>query len=1341
MTPDSPADTAPPTPPPTSPPRGWGFHALRVATAVVVLAFLAVSAAVGVLTSLLSGGNPALSREIVVMLNRQIGTDSTRLEVERVSGTLFRGALLDRPRLIVTTPDGPVTWASARSIRVDYDLIGLLFNKDRSLTAVIDSPVVALVHDKQGEILFPRFASHPSRGGAGGTTRVAIAMKNGILSLDWQRLRFTQVQGSGVLTSGPGQSTLVLDGLSGMPDPSARARGRVRAKGAMTVIGSSLRVDPLEVAYGDSKVRARVDWDLAKGRAADGLLRLDPLRLGDVSGLVGAGQTDGRLRGEISFNGTPTDGQATACLSGNVNGEPLDTLAVTAALAPRVVTFTGLRVRVRHAEATGGGTWHPGALVQASITFHGIDPAAIPWWKAPEGMPVGALAGTARLTVREGRPRTSLAAQVALDESRFGRVEIRQGLLHVGTPGDGSAVLDSSWVDVPGGRLTGRARIGKDETLDAHVIAAIDNLAAMDSLLAPLTAESGRGRVTADLTGKLQGPDFTARASLWSGKLTNGMAYDSLNAVATGRLGAHGTAHASLAARGIRAEGRPLGNVAADVAFGPKIVIERYVQTQGDSTLAFRGTLTPGKRETEAVLDSLVLTAGTVRFRNTEPVHLVIGEGHVTTPSLPLDMRPGRADLAFDWDVRHGRVDADGKLTGIEVTRIPGVASSSDSLRGEMEGSFHVSGPLSDPALTLDARVLRPSWAGVNGDSLAVALAYTPGLLRIDGARWAADGGRATLAGTVRAPVSLESWIRGLSKRDDSWAKNAALDLNLRVDSLDLALIAPADTSLRSLAGDATIAAHVTGTGLEPVASIRASSPRISWRGVEGSIPAAELQYADRTLRVTRFDVAQGGSVSSITGLVPVDLSFFAKERLLHDGPLQLTVRVTDADFKLASVLWNSDVAQSAGRISIMAGVSGTPHNPSVQGSVRLRDGMVRVAGREEMVNRIQLEGTFDQNELTITSATGSQGTKGKLTATGSWQWGGLGREAELPVVSGPPGKYQFKVNATNFTVTDRETYAMQLTGTFTIANGKTVDGEEIPFITGTSTLAKGNLTLDLTTPGADEIELPFYYDVNVDVPQGLFYRTVDSEVELQGQLRLLNKGEGNLALGTMTVRKGRYYLFTREIKNLSGDFIFNSLDRTDPELAVDGETTIPVDKGTPTVIKVSLTGRASQPVVHLWDPDPNSRNTQADLWKMLTYGQFTPLDAALGVEPQSSTTTAGSLTLPIQAYLFRNAERWLSQSGWIDTFDLSTGGRSGGEAGTGPLDVGVVGAGKYVTRDLYINYSREFSGGAEQHFGAEYRVTRHLLLQGERTDRSATNAAGRPPEEYNLDLKVRLEY
>jgi hypothetical protein len=731
-------------------PRGWRFHALRTVIIAAGLTFLIVSAAFGVLTYLMAGGSPGLSKQLVVLLNRSVGTDSTRFEVGRVSGTLFRGAVLDRPRLVVITPEGEVTWASASRVRIDYDLFGVLFSRSRSLTAVIDSPTVRLVHDRSGRIVFPRFASHPGRQGRSGpTTRVVISARNGLVSFDWQRLRFKEVQGHGLLTLAPGKSTLALDDLSGLPDPSENARGRVRTKGTIVATDGSLRGDPLTVSYGDSRVLAHIDWDLAKGRSRNALFSLEPFRIGDVASVIGMGKLDGRLRGEVSFQGLPTGGTGTVCVSGEVNGEPLDTLAVTADFAPKTITLSGLRVRVREAEATGGGVVQLGGPTQATLTFHGLDLARAPWWKAPEGMPKSSVSGSARVLVRPTKPKPSVVALVALGQSRFGGLDVRQGSLSVGGGADGSAVLDSGWVDVAGGRISGRARIAPNQQLDAHLILSIEDLAALNPMIAPVAVESGHGRVAAELNGPIRTPNFTAHAALLRGRLKSGVAYDTLFANASGRLGAGGVAKVTLSASGIRAGERALGNASADLSIGKTIVIERYVQFAGDSTLTFRGTVTPGEPMTQAVLDSVSLNAGALRFHNLDVVRLEIGEGHVRTQSLPLDIRPGRLDLAFDWDVKRNRIEASGGFDGLDVTRLQNGSLSRGSFRGIAKGKFHVSGPWGDPAVSLDADVLGPSWEGIEGDSLGLDADYTPGQLRIDEARWAGGKGRVALTSSI----------------------------------------------------------------------------------------------------------------------------------------------------------------------------------------------------------------------------------------------------------------------------------------------------------------------------------------------------------------------------------------------------------------------------------------------------------------------------------------------------------------------------------------------------------------------------------------------------------------
>ena len=84
----------------------------------------------------------------------------------------------------------------------------------------------------------------------------------------------------------------------------------------------------------------------------------------------------------------------------------------------------------------------------------------------------------------------------------------------------------------------------------------------------------------------------------------------------------------------------------------------------------------------------------------------------------------------------------------------------------------------------------------------------------------------------------------------------------------------------------------------------------------------------------------------------------------------------------------------------------------------------------------------------------------------------------------------------------------------------------------------------------------------------------------------------------------------------------------------------------------MTLSGKASQLKVHLHD---DSGHNESYLWKILTIGQFT----TAAMEPTTAGQTTGTgpdATLPVRNYLFRNAERWLAEVGFIDTIDLKSG-------------------------------------------------------------------------------------
>ena len=1306
--------------------------ALKWVAAAAILLVALVAAGVIVLSALFASGE--LSDRITSVVNDAIGTDSTRFVVERVRGTLFRGAVLDRPRLLVRTQDGEATWASARRIRVNYDLLAFLFPSPRTLRLDVDSLNVRFVHDSHGAMVFPRFAVRPKPKTSGPETRIHLVTRHGSVSLDWEGIRFRELMGKALITTAPGRSTIMVERLSATADSSARAAGTIRAQGLLTFAHGIMRVDPLEIEHGDSRIQAHGDWSLSQARVQEGAVVLNPLRMEDV--LRFAGMTSppkGLLRGEITFAGVPTNGQADACLEGEISGEPVDTLLVGATFTSQTVDVTSFRLRVRDAEATGRGQIRTSGDLEGTVRFRGVNPAFLPWWKPPEGVPRGSLAGTARVTARRTRPRPTVHAEIALEPGKLGRFPILAGRLRARTAPDGAAALDSSWLDLPGGRLHARGTLRADGVLDATLAGFVQDLGRMDSILAPVVADAGSARLSAELSGPIGAPSFTARAEVWGARLANGAACDTLGVTARGRLGPDARAEADVTARGLSLKDRPLGNAEAALTIGDRIVVQRYEQALGDTTLQLRGSFAVSEQGTDGVVDSLRFSAGAIRFRNVEPIRMTIIDGHVRAAPMSLDLSPGRLDVDLDWDVKRNRIDSRGAFHGFDVTRLPGPLGQEEVVRGEARGQFLASGALSDPDVSVWLDVLQPAFGGVRGDTLSLELEYAPGVLSVGRVRWVAGPSHVDLRGTVRAPFTLEESLRRFAKKDRAWASRVTLALTGDVDSLDLGVLAAADTTFRTLDGTTTLDARITGTADAPVLAVSGNIPYVTYQGVEGQVHDLSLGYASERLAIQRFEFTQGKSNSTVEGEFPLDLSIFAKERILRDAPLRLAVRIPEADFKIATLV-SPLIGASGGRLKITADITGTPRKSKITGSMELADGTLRVAGRDEVLEGISLVGTFNEEQLTITEVTARQGTRGRLTGSGTWRWSGL--PPGTRVVSGPPGEYTFTIRATEFTTSDRESYLFRVTGTFLVQNGRSRLGEVMPRISGTAVLSKGDLTLKLTEPSEEPPEVPFLYDVTVDVPNGLFYRTVDSDVELTGKLRLMNDGDGDLALGVMSVKKGRYYFFTREIGNLTGDFTFNSVDKIDPEMAVDGETKLDQDH----IINVSLTGRASQPVVNLWGGKGMEGIAQADLWKALTFGQFSSGGSEDRIAGGESKSGSG-LNVPIRDYLFRNAERWLSSSGFIDTIDLRSGARSGSSEGAagGPIDLGTVGVGKYVTSDLFLNYSRDFSGRAENQLSAEYRVTRRLLLKGQQIQRAS--GLERPEQEYNLDLKIRLEY
>jgi len=466
----------------------------------------------------------------------------------------------------------------------------------------------------------PRFARKEEGKGKGlGGTRVVIAVKNGSFSMDRMKTHFGKIGGVATLMSGPQHSTIILDRLSGVSVTPGRP-GRLELSGELDMEKGSLKARPLEIALGSSRITAEVDWDLEKARVREGTLDLHPLELREFFRSLDIATEDGTARGEMTFSGTPTDGQARVCLEGTFAGEPVDTLVIEATSRPGAVDFSGLNLRVRSTNVTGSGTFDTRGVLNADLAFRNVNPKVLPWWKSPENTPEGLLAGRGRFTVRRAAPNIDVLASVDLMPSRLGKLQISRGHVRIATHPNGSAQLDSSWVEIPGSRIVAAGTLGKDGALAARAHVAVQKLEGLNVLLASPQIEAGHGRVDAAFGGTIEAPEYQAQMDLFDTRLKNGIGGDSLTLEVQGKLKPELDLIADAGIRGLKAGTRPLGNVVVTVSGGKTLQIERYRQALGDTLITLGGKVVFAEQGAEALVDSVALTAGEYHVRSRGPV-------------------------------------------------------------------------------------------------------------------------------------------------------------------------------------------------------------------------------------------------------------------------------------------------------------------------------------------------------------------------------------------------------------------------------------------------------------------------------------------------------------------------------------------------------------------------------------------------------------------------------------------------------------------------------------------------------------------------------------------------
>ncbi len=710
------------------------------------------------------------------------------------------------------------------------------------------------------------------------------------------------------------------------------------------------------------------------------------------------------------------------------------------------------------------------------------------------------------------------------------------------------------------------------------------------------------------------------------------------------------------------------------------------------------------------------------------------------------DDGPAHLEARGRWAAPGGFYDfqMDGRNLGLGRLGMP----AEWGLDGRTDAHLVVTGRSGDPTWTFDARASRPGWGGHDCDTMSLSLAGRQHELEVRDVLFGLDGGVAR--GTGRVQRTVKAWPDSLtSTAVVRWLQDAgAWDGRVTAERLPIghlgAMVPQADGWGGVLGGTLAIA----GEPAKPRLELDATADDFGWRDYRAQRIEAKATLADGALDVPQTLVTMQGVVSTIRGRMPVNLAL-GRTPDVPDAPMHWSVDVPRGDLKLLPAL--VPLIQAArGRFDLAATLEGTTHHPRIDGHAHIRDGTVRPAGREEILDGVNADLRFDESRVLLDSLVAKQGRTGRVWSKGSAQLTGLAVKT-----------YAFDLSMRDFASSQEGLYALLFDGDFKVVNGPPVLGQPLPQVIGDVHAKRGVVEFDFANQSEVQKRMattePLYwtYRIHLNAPSNLRWRPPDGDIEFNADLDLEQTPDSLLIYGEMHLIKGHYYFLSNRFTLSQADLTFDNQQGVDPVLDIVADTRLrpsrgelasgtQLSSGTSNLedITARLTGRSSQPQIVLTS---NSGWDQREILGELTYGRFT----GEGVSP----------TDPVQNYLTRQISNQVSRElasffdDRINKWELA---RDQGELFGGPGGVLMSVGGDIDARTSWTYRQRlpgldnpvtsQQAGTSnsliDRDVSVEYRINRFIYATTELTQRRVgANTVGQNNTEFNVNLKARWEY
>ncbi len=676
----------------------------------------------------------------------------------------------------------------------------------------------------------------------------------------------------------------------------------------------------------------------------------------------------------------------------------------------------------------------------------------------------------------------------------------------------------------------------------------------------------------------------------------------------------------------------------------------------------------------------------------------------------------GRGEFggAGSYRVRDRTMDLDFWGRDVDLSVLRDAIRSPFQMHGQGDFDLALEGPEENPRVRLELDVVRGVIDSVAFDELRASAGFDGSAYRLRSLQLVAGRDTVTAHGEWGSDVSPVRLVRG-ERPTSMWG--APLTGRATLAHFPLATLFQAMHRAPTVSADLTGTLEMGGTPEAPV--LRATGAVRPGRGPGRRFPpaAVDAEYRDLVLHVTGVDVHDLIDLH-VSGHFPVTISMRDGARLDADRSMDFRLDVAPHGDDLSQIgRYIPSVAFLKGEIKGAVTGSGTPAVPVVTGNISLDRGQMRMAGMQETFTDLSARIDFVDDVVRIASLTARSGDKGTVVGTG---WARISNYR--------PADYRIDLTLHEFRLKSIPDVDVIMDGTLTARLHEWREGRKLPFVTGALDIREATIRLELASGAGTGSALTLPTDepgwigsVDLSAAKNVWVRNPDLNVEMAGDVILKHDERGMYFRGDMSVLRGSYRLYGNKFTITSGSMDFSASETMRPAMYIEAYTPHRAPDGTDRNIYLTLSWPydKKEPQISLTYDEPGY--SEADIWRMLGGSMFASGMATNALERVVNEQMTG-FTVDVEQ---RSVE---SQAGPGGTTEQET----------------LIGVGRYLWEDVYLQYKRGLSIGSEQEVNVEYRLSNKFLLRSQfiyNSRRNRAGIAGQNTDEFNLDLKYRFEY